>query len=45
MLAVTRTAHRKATEPQPAATDVTPCDWDAVRVESTEAQTRQFVTL
>ncbi|MDV8149648.1 alpha/beta hydrolase [Arthrobacter sp. B10-11] len=49
MLAVTRAAHAmSAQEPDPAAVpvaDAEPGDWDSVSVQTTEAQTRQFVTL
>jgi pimeloyl-ACP methyl ester carboxylesterase len=49
MLAVTRAAHAMAVAGGAAATDtaaeVEPGDWDAVVVQSSEAQTRQFVTL
>jgi pimeloyl-ACP methyl ester carboxylesterase len=49
MLAVTRAAHAMSSRPaegtasDPA--DVTPGDWDAVSIHTTDAQTRQFVTL
>lgn len=49
MLAVTRAAHAMSgQEPDPAAVrvaDAEPGDWDSVSVQTTEAQTRQFVTL
>lgn len=49
MLAVTRAAHAMssgpANETAPDWADVTSGDWDAVSVQTTEAQTRQFVTL
>ncbi|MFF1253537.1 alpha/beta hydrolase [Pseudarthrobacter sp. NPDC058329] len=49
MLAVTRAAHTASTQPpDPSAVaveDAEPGDWDAVAVQTTEAQTRQFVTL
>lgn len=49
MLEVTRAAHSMATQPaDPApspATAAEPGDWDAVFVQTNEAQTRQFVTL
>lgn len=49
MLAVTRAAHAMSgQEPDPAAApvaDAEPGDWDSVSVQTTEAQTRQFVTL
>lgn len=49
MLAVTRAAHAMSTEAPaeaaPPASDVEPGDWDSVPVTTSEAQTRQFVTL
>ena len=49
MLAVTRAAHAAAAGPleqTPAADDpVKPGDWDAATIQTTEAQTRQFVRL
>jgi pimeloyl-ACP methyl ester carboxylesterase len=49
MLAVTRAAHAMSTqEPDPAwvpVDDAEPGDWDSAAVQTTEAQTRQFVTL
>ncbi|WP_066286746.1 alpha/beta fold hydrolase [Arthrobacter sp. B6] len=49
MLAVTRAAHAKsAQKPDPAwvpIDDAEPGDWDAAAVQTTEAQTLQFVTL
>ena len=49
MLAVTRAAHAmSALEPDPAwvpVDDAEPGDWDSAAVQTTEAQTRQFVTL
>ena len=49
MLAVTRAAHSLSTPTSspapPAAADVEPGDWDAAPVQTTEGQTRQFVTL
>lgn len=59
MLAITRSAHRMATEAaaqqQPSdvevgvagfdASEIEPGDWDAVPVQTSPAQTRQFVTL
>lgn len=49
MLAVTRAAHAASTRgPDPSAISVAeaePGDWDSVAVQTTEAQTRQFVTL
>ncbi|WLQ04999.1 alpha/beta hydrolase [Arthrobacter oryzae] len=49
MLAVTRAAHAMSgQEPGPSAApvaDAEPGDWDSVSVQTTEAQTRQFVTL
>lgn len=49
MLAVTRAAHAAAasSSTQTAAADlqVEPGDWDAATIQTTEAQTRQFVTL
>jgi hypothetical protein len=49
MLAVTRAAHAASTRPPDpsavAVSDAEPGDWDAVAVQTTEAQTRQFVTL
>ena len=49
MLAVTRAAHAMSSQPAEGKAsdwaDVTPGDWDAVSVQTTEAQTRQFVTL
>ncbi|MDQ0924674.1 pimeloyl-ACP methyl ester carboxylesterase [Pseudarthrobacter sp. W1I19] len=49
MLAVTRAAHAASTRaPDPSAislAEAEPGDWDSVAVQTTEAQTRQFVTL
>ncbi|VXC47824.1 conserved hypothetical protein [Arthrobacter sp. 9AX] len=49
MLAVTRAAHAASTQPaDPSAiplSEAEPGDWDSVAVQTTEAQTRQFVTL
>ena len=49
MLAVTRAAHAMSgQEPDPAwvpVDDAEPGDWDSAAVQTTEAQTRQFVTL
>ncbi|MGX1162188.1 hypothetical protein FBY31_3756 [Arthrobacter sp. SLBN-100] len=49
MLAVTRAAHAASTQaPDPSAVrlaEAEPGDWDSVTVQTTEAQTRQFVTL
>jgi hypothetical protein len=49
MLAVTRAAHAASTRvPDPTAVllaEAEPGDWDSVAVQTTEAQTRQFVTL
>ena len=49
MLAVTRAAHAMSSPPTNGTAsdwaDVTPGDWDAVSIQTTEAQTRQFVTL
>jgi pimeloyl-ACP methyl ester carboxylesterase len=49
MLAVTRAAHAMSTQaPDPSSVPVSeaePGDWDSVSVQTTEAQTRQFVTL
>ncbi|ROO88199.1 hypothetical protein EDD29_5861 [Actinocorallia herbida] len=46
MLAVTRAAHAKATNPPPAtAQEVVPGDWDTVQAAPDPAVTRQFVTL
>ena len=49
MLAVTRAAHAASTQaPDPASVPVAeaePGDWDSAAVQTTEAQTRQFVTL
>lgn len=49
MLAVTRAAHAMSTkEPDPAwvpVDDAEPGDWDSAAIQTTEAQTRQFVTL
>lgn len=45
MLAVTRAAHTMAAAAAPVRAAVEPGDWDTVAVTSTEAQTRQFVTL
>ncbi|MCU1565910.1 MAG: hypothetical protein JWQ56_847 [Pseudarthrobacter sp.] len=49
MLAVTRAAHDLSTQaPDPSAVplaEAEPGDWDSVTVQTTEAQTRQFVTL
>jgi hypothetical protein len=49
MLAVTRAAHAASSRPpDPSAVaveDAEPGDWDSVAVQTTEAQTRQFVTL
>jgi pimeloyl-ACP methyl ester carboxylesterase len=49
MLAVTRAAHAMSSRPAEGKAsdwaDVTPGDWDAVSINTTEAQTRQFVTL
>lgn len=49
MLAVTRAAHAMSTQPpDPSSVPVAeaePGDWDSVSVQTTEAQTRQFVTL
>ncbi|MEJ1178939.1 MULTISPECIES: alpha/beta fold hydrolase [unclassified Pseudarthrobacter] len=49
MLAVTRAAHAMSTqEPDPAwvpADEAEPGDWDSAGVQTTEGQTRQFVTL
>ncbi|MDI1461630.1 alpha/beta fold hydrolase [Catellatospora sp. KI3] len=45
MLAVTTAAHAMATAPAQPAGEVVAGDWSTVQVTSTEAQTRQFVTL
>jgi len=52
MLSVTRSAHRMSAEaaaqnkaPDVGYSDIEPGDWDAVPVQTSEAQTRQFVTL
>ncbi|MBV1853810.1 alpha/beta fold hydrolase [Catellatospora tritici] len=45
MLAVTTAAHAKATAPAAPPGEVVAGDWATVQVTSTEAQTRQFVTL
>ncbi|MCO4261571.1 hypothetical protein NG697_01230 [Pseudarthrobacter sp. MDT3-26] len=49
MLAVTRAPHamsvEKAGEPAGQVTEPEPGDWDSVSVQTTEAQTQQFVTL
>ncbi|MDR6415702.1 alpha/beta hydrolase [Pseudarthrobacter sulfonivorans] len=49
MLAVTRAAHalsvKSAGEPAGPAPEPEPGDWDSVSVQTTEAQTQQFVTL
>jgi pimeloyl-ACP methyl ester carboxylesterase len=45
MHAVTRAAHRKSIEPQPPAGEVIPGDWNTAHIETSEDQTRQFVTL
>ena len=49
MLDVTRAAHAlsvaAAAVPPPEAVETTPGDWETVQVRTTEAQTRQFVTM
>lgn len=48
MLAVTRAAHSASQSPGQAASqavEVEPGDWDSASIRTTEAQTRQFVTL
>ena len=48
MLAVTRAAHAMSTQeadPAVPVDDAEPGDWDSAAVQTTEAQTRQFVTL
>jgi pimeloyl-ACP methyl ester carboxylesterase len=45
MLAVTRAAHRASIEPPPVIEDVIPGDWDTAHIQTTEDQTKQFVTL
>jgi pimeloyl-ACP methyl ester carboxylesterase len=49
MLAVTRAAHAMSSRPAEGkaadGSEVTPGDWDSVAIQTTEAQTRQFVTL
>lgn len=45
MLAVTRAAHQKSLEPQPPAGEVIPGDWDTAHIETSEEQTKQFVTM
>jgi pimeloyl-ACP methyl ester carboxylesterase len=48
MLAVTRAAHSASQSPGQAASpavEVEPGDWDSASIQTTEAQTRQFVTL
>jgi pimeloyl-ACP methyl ester carboxylesterase len=45
MLAVTRAAHKASLEPAPEVEEVVPGDWDTAHIQTTEAQTRQFVTM